>query len=282
MRACDAHGLPEAFPVAPGYGVGLPAMDEGQTRWQRRREARQQRQHWQHVRRAEKQYAVQLRGVARHIGQLARLWDPDRPETSAWVIGAMRRYAQQLWPWAKAVSERMQAEVTRRDEVAWARHSAAMGRSLAQEVRSAPTGELMRALLGEQVGLISSLPLEAAARVHEWTVRGLETSERPARVAEMIYASGHVARSRAELIARTEVARTSSKLVEARARHVGSEGYIWRTAGDTDVRPLHKKLNGVFISWDDPPVAGSAGQRAHAGQIYSCRCIPEPVVGEEV
>lgn len=280
MMLRDAAGLPERFPIVPGYGVGLPTRDEGQTRYQRKREARKQRQHWEQVRRAEKQYAVQLRSVAHHIGSLAKLWDPDRPETSAWVIGAMRRYAQQLWPWATAVSERMQAEVARRDEIAWARHSAAMGRSLATEIRSAPTGDLMLALLGEQVSLISSLPLEAAARVHEWTVRGLETSERPAKVAEMIYASGHVARSRADLIARTEVARTSSKLVESRARHVGSDGYIWRTAGDADVRPIHKKLDGKFFRWDDPPVAGSAGQRAHAGQIFNCRCIPEPVVSD--
>ena len=112
-------------------------------------------------------------------------------------------------------------------------------------------------------------------------VKGIEGAERPSAVAEAIYATGHVTKGRANLIARTEVARTSSKLVEARARHVGSDGYIWRTAGDADVRREHRVLNGKYFRWGDPPVAGSAGERAHAGQIYNCRCVPEPVVPEE-
>ena len=262
---------PEVFP--PGH----PALDRTS-----KRERAKERRLFANAHRAEKQYARQLRQVANQVGVLSKLYDPKAPETAHWVVGALRRYAATLWPWARAVSGRMLADVMRRDEAAWARLGRQMGAALRQEIAEAPTGELMRRLLDEQAELITSLPVDAAHRVHEWTVRGIEGAERPERVAEEIYATGHVTRSRANLIARTEVARTASKLVEARAVHVGSEGYIWRTAGDADVRAEHRKLNGKFFRWDDPPVAGSAGERAHAGGIYNCRCVPEPVVPEEM
>lgn len=94
----------------------------------------------------------------------------------------------------------------------------------------------------------------------------------------MILASGEVSKSHATLIARTETARVSSLLTQARAEHIGSEGYIWRTAHDADVRELHVELEGKFIYWNAPPVAGSSGERAHAGQIYNCRCWAEVIL----
>jgi uncharacterized protein with gpF-like domain len=104
--------------------------------------------------------------------------------------------------------------------------------------------------------------------------------------------------SHARLIARTETARTASVLTEVRAKSVGSEGYIWRTSLDADVRPKigtpnfaklntlamgsHRKLEGTFHRWDDPPIASENGERAHPGQIYNCRCWPEPVLPDRI
>jgi SPP1 gp7 family putative phage head morphogenesis protein len=232
------------------------------------------------TRRAEQQFSRQLRGIARQCGLLAQHYDPDRPETAHWLIGALREYAAGIENWAQASSVRMLEDVAKRDEQAWARHSANMSEALRREVQQAPTGELMRVLLAEQVDLITSIPREAAARVQELAVRVVEAGERSGSIAAEILRTGEVAESRAKLIARTEVARSSSKLTEARARYIGSEGYIWRTAEDRDVRPEHRRLNGRYFRWDDPPVAGSSGERAHAGQIYNCRCVPEPVVPE--
>ena len=81
------------------------------------------------------------------------------------------------------------------------------------------------------------------------------------------------------LIARTEVARTASGLTEARARHVGSDGYFWRTAKDADVRDSHRQMEGKFVKWNEPPTL-SDGTVTHAGQIYNCRCYAEPVINE--
>jgi SPP1 gp7 family putative phage head morphogenesis protein len=258
----------------------MTAVDEAGPRYARARKARAQRNVFGRVRRVERFYASQLRAIARQCGLLSRLYDPERPETAHWLVGALREYAEGVQNWAEAAGVRMLEDVARRDAQAWARHSENMSVALRREVQQAPTGELMRALLQEQVGYITSIPREAAARVQELAVRAVESGGRADDITEEILRTGEVAESRARLIARTEVARAASKLTEARARYVGSEGYIWRTSEDADVRPQHRALNGKYFRWDDPPVAGSSGERAHAGQIYNCRCNPEPVVPE--
>jgi SPP1 gp7 family putative phage head morphogenesis protein len=109
----------------------------------------------------------------------------------------------------------------------------------------------------------------------------MEQGARAAEMAKMILRTGHVTKSRAQLIAVTETARASSVLLQARATHVGSTHYYWRTSEDIDVRPIHKKLNGQVFPWSDPPVSGSNGERSHPGQIYRCRCWPEPIIPVE-
>jgi uncharacterized protein with gpF-like domain len=46
------------------------------------------------------------------------------------------------------------------------------------------------------------------------------------------------------------------------------------------VRESHKAMNGKFVRWDSPPTL-SDGTTTHAGQIYNCRCYPDPVLPED-
>jgi uncharacterized protein with gpF-like domain len=75
---------------------------------------------------------------------------------------------------------------------------------------------------------------------------------RSSEISGLIMATGHVTKSRANNIARTEVSRASSMFTEIRAKSIGSNGYIWRDSGDGDVRHDHHLLNGQFIPWDSP------------------------------
>jgi SPP1 gp7 family putative phage head morphogenesis protein len=109
-------------------------------------------------------------------------------------------------------------------------------------------------------------------------MEGLSNAGRASEISAEIMRSGHVAKSRADLIARTEVGRAAATITQARAEHVESEGYIWRTAGDSAVRERHKKLAGKFFKWDEPPVTGENGERSLPGAIYNCRCYPEVVL----
>lgn len=253
-----------------------PALTPAQLR-------RAARERFNRARKAEITYSRQLVHIGRNVGQIIKGFGPTGEITDMpGLMTALERYADVLRPWAVQVTARMQTQVARRDSLAWVTLGRTIGRELRKEIEQAPIGAALRDVMAEQVHLITSIPTEAAQRVHQLTIQGITGGRRAAEVQAEILYSTHVAVSRAKTIARTEVARTASVLTQVRAQHIGSEGYLWRTAEDTDVRKLHAKLEGRFVPWNRPPVAGSQGERAHAGQIYNCRCWPEPVLPDTI
>lgn len=231
------------------------------------------------ARKVEVSYARQLRKLARQIGDLiAGMWRPDDPAVVDEIDKILDHYAKTIEPWAEAVGSRMIHEVAARDRSAWMTTAARMGRLLHREIDYAPVGHVMRSRLADQVGLITSLPTEAAKRVHKLTLEGITQGTRASEIAKEIMRSGEVTKSRATLIARTEVGRTSTELTKARAEGIGSTGYVWRTAEDSDVRPSHRKMNGRYVEWNDPPTLD--GMIGHAGSLPNCRCYAEPVIPE--
>lgn len=236
----------------------------------------------------ENRYAKTLRFVAQHVQSIVDAFnptpagpdDPVDPALTAQIETALNRYAQQLDDWAFAVADRMVKEVAARDASNWFETSRKMGRALRKEIAEAPTGQVMRERLEAQTALITSIPREAAERVRKLTLEGIVQGTRPAQIAKEIMRSGEVAESRAMLIARTEVSRTATELTRARAEHIGCTHFIWRTAGDSDVRPTHRALNGKIFRWDDPPEC-DPGHHALPGAIWNCRCYPEPVIPDE-
>lgn len=229
-------------------------------------------------RKAETQYARQLRKIAQHVGDIVNGFPAGSPASAGPINDALSRYADLITPWASQVASRMIEDVNLRDKSMWADVSKQLSEGIRRELQNAPIGGLTSELLAGQVTLIRSIPLEAAQRVHELTLEGLSDSTRASEIAKEIQKSGTVATSRANLIARTEVSRTASALTEARARHVGSEGYFWRIVGDKDTRDSHYKMRNKFVRWDSPPRLDNL--IGHAGCLPNCRCYPEPVLPE--
>lgn len=229
----------------------------------------------------ERWYETQLRKVARHVGDIvtgvAGAYEPLDPRVAPAVDKAMADYAALIDAWARTTGLRMISQISNQEEQAWYARSNEMAGWLRRELRTTPTGEIMRSLLDEQVSLIKSIPLDAAKRVHKLTQEAQFSGARADEVAAEIMRTNGVSASKAKLIARTEVARTASKLTEARARSIGSSGYVWRTSTDGDVRPAHAEMEGKFVAWDSPPKL-SDGTTTHAGQIYNCRCFAEPII----
>jgi len=172
----------------------------------------------------------------------------------------------------------MLGEVNDRDREAWRALGNNLSRGLRDLLTNAPVGQRIHELLGEQVTLIKSLPIEAGRRVHELTLKGLTDSTRAREIAQEIERSSEVTQNRALLIARTEVSRTAEVLVETRAVYVGSEGYLWRTSRDGAVRPSHRAMEGKFVRWISPPTVDDL--TAHAGCLPNCRCWTEVVLPE--
>lgn len=249
------------------------------TRDRARHDTREQRRSWAHSRRAERFYARQLRRLALQVGAIVT-GCVEAGQPPSMIEHMLHAYADLIGPWAEAAAASMLADVARRDALMWAQHSRAMSRALADEIQSAPTGDILRQLMKDQVRLIKSLPLAAAERVHELALKGLEEGSRGQDIVAEIMRTGQVTRSRAELIARTETGRAASNLTEARAKYVGSTHYVWRSAEDSDVRDRHKKHNGKVFSWDNPPKSEPNLEPYHPGAGPNCRCYAEPIITE--
>jgi SPP1 gp7 family putative phage head morphogenesis protein len=239
-------------------------------------ERRAARERFATAQRVEAEYMRSLRQLTRQVDHMVR---GMAGRDNAALERMLRQYSEIVEPWAKTVAEKMVADIARRDATAWSALGRSIGRSLKKELQTAPVGHALQGFLGEQVRLITSLPLEAAERVHKLTTEGLVSGRRAEEITRDILETGGVTESRARLIARTEIARTASGLTMARAQHVGSTHYIWRTVGDSDTRKSHKAMNGVVVPWASPPVL-SDGTTTHAGMIYYCRCYPEPILTE--
>ncbi|MDX7880463.1 phage head morphogenesis protein [Acinetobacter nosocomialis] len=195
------------------------------------------------------------------------------------MAASLNEYANTLHHWAQNAAGRIITDVALRDEKTWLIYAQDMSRGMREQIRNTDTGAVYQELLNEQVRLIKSLPQEAAQRVHDLSTRSLIEGSRASEVAGLIMATGKVTRSRANTIARTEVSRASCLFTQARAENLGSEGYIWRTSEDGDVRPSHKEMNGKFIRWDKPPTLDRL--TGHAGCLPNCRCYAEPVIPED-
>jgi SPP1 gp7 family putative phage head morphogenesis protein len=229
--------------------------------------------------RIEQRYALQLRKVAQQVGSIVAPFTPGDMSAVPTIEQLLKAYSDMLKGWATQTASNMLMDVALRDEQAWQTMARELSRGLREEIRNAPTGQVMKQLLAEQVTLIQSIPLDAAQRVHRLTLEGLENSTRASEIAKEIMRTEEVTTSRAVLIARTETARTAATLTQARAEHIGADSYIWRTSGDSTVRSDHRKLNGKVFQWNNPPVADErSGERAHPGCIYNCRCYAEPII----
>jgi len=194
------------------------------------------------------------------------------------IMDALERYSEIITPWATKVAESFTIDVTRQNEKQWRDYSKAIGSELRNMVDNAPIGQVMKSIVAEQIKYIKSLPLEAADRIYDIQNKAIEavvSGGRAEPFAKEIAASGDVAKSRANLIARTEIGRASTALTQARALSIGSIGYIWRTADDGDVRKSHAKMEGVFVRWDNPPTLD--GMTGHAGALPNCRCYCEVI-----
>ena len=133
--------------------------------------------------------------------------------------------------------------------------------------------------------LIRTLPNDVAQTVTKNIAEEALKGERARSIEQIIrQETDKHSRASARLIARTEVSKTQSALTQARSEQLDLRWYVWRTALDGDrVRKSHRLMEGVLVNWKDPPapeelVGEKSAGHYHAGNIYNCRCYPEPLL----
>lgn len=247
-----------------------------------RRQRQRENDYFKKVKNAEVSYAIQLRKIAKQTNELIAGMSHEDPAQLPEVQDVLNRYSQIIKPWAHTQATRMIAEVSRRDEVAWRKHSQFISRNLHKEVEQAPIGPVLKDIHTRQIMYITNIPIEAGNKIMEMARQAVLDGDRYTSLIPQIQSevAGMTTR-RATLIARTEVGRASTALVRARAEYIGSHTYNWMSARDRDVRRMHKLLHGTVQRWDDPPVAEEQGQRHAPGEFPNCRCYASPIVDDK-
>jgi len=230
-------------------------------------------------RRAELAYARDILGVVRRFFA----------ETYEATYARLLSVPEWLEAFAHQAAERMVTHSYVENARSWraaasqAGHGAEIYAALQRELRpDTRVGRRYKELIDRNAQLIKSLPREVA----ELSARHLAAAARAGERATASEAAllGHVARSRARLIARTETAKANAALTQSRAEGLGLDWYVWRTSGDSRVRFSHRKMGGVLVRFAEPPspeaLAGEMKPPApyNAGEIYNCRCYAEPLL----
>lgn len=229
----------------------------------------------------ERAYADGLRQVARRVLP-PRLSEQTVDEWLAEI--AARSQAKEVVSASELLATRMVHWVSVHNARTWREAAAKSQRSRwlyarLQEEMKGTLGPRVRALVQQNAMLIRTLPLEAATRLTEEVLRAQQGGARPATIAKMSRARfPALLRSRVNLISRTETAKASTALTEARCAELDVEWYEWLTSEDTRVRPSHKNLDHVLIPWAHAPDPEAlVGENSslghyHSGACPNCRC----------
>jgi SPP1 gp7 family putative phage head morphogenesis protein len=147
------------------------------------------------------------------------------------------------------------------------------------------TGAAVNRLIAENAKYISSVPVEAAERLVHEVRTAQQSGARAETVAKMMRQRfPALLRSRVALIARTETAKASTALTQARCEELDLDWYVWESSEDVRVRDSHRNMAGVLVPWNDAPrpealVGEKSGLGAyHAGSCPNCRCYSAPVL----
>ncbi len=174
---------------------------------------------------------------------------------------------------------------TWREAAAKSQRSRELHRLLQKEMQGV-TGEAVRRLVKENARYISSLTLDAAQKLVDEVTKAQQAGARPGTVAKMMRSRfPTLIRSRVHLISRTETAKASTALTQARCEELNLDWYVWKTSDDARVRVSHRKMNDVLCSWNEAPspeaLVGEKSTLGHyaAGSCPNCRCYVSPLLG---
>ena len=245
-------------------------------------------QNWQLKRSVERRYGVAIAKLIQ--GLKTELEHVDSPFLLA---AAIRRYARSptFRKAAEILARSMATHVFSDGHRTWrqAARSGAKGRmiykALMSELGQQAVGDLYNDIIRRNADLIVTAPDYIARELTALVSREAQEGLRPEVILKDVWAKWpEYTRAHAMLIARTESSKASTALTQVRCDVAGIDWYVWRTEEDVRVRDSHRVMDGVLISWHDPPSPEALANEPrtygnyHAGNIFNCRCYPQPLI----
>ena len=210
------------------------------------------------------------------------------------VINLLTRYSQspEYKAWCDTLALTVTTQVNKGVSATWRQAAQKAGRG--SEIYSrilldlkSPTGGVFSLKLRENADLIKTFPTDLASSLNAYIAQQTNVGRRSGDIlTDLLKRYPDEAKSRLHLIARTEVSKTQTALVQSRAQSLGLHWYVWQTSEDARVRNSHAHMQGVLVKWSDPPNPEALDPKGkekpygkyHAGDTFNCRCYPEPVV----
>lgn len=243
---------------------------------------------WRRNRRVESQFLKSLLTICSMFDRIARSVHGDVAQYNQ--LMAEFQDSQEYSDFVMSTVERMVTGLNTGNYSTWrkAAKEATKGnmlyRALLEEMQTGISSSIRNQIM-ENANLIRTLPTDTAKKVVQNITEEAYKGKRASEIARIIQeeTSKH-SRASARLIARTEVSKATTALTKARSEDLGLKWYVWRTALDGDrVRKSHRNMEGVLVAWSNPPspealVREPSVGNYHAGNIYNCRCYPEPLI----
>jgi len=233
---------------------------------------------------AERKYFNAMKLVAKEIEKILKSTLTSATKAQGIkAISLLKKYSKTLTKWSNQTVATMFYNVDKDNKKKWDKLSAKMSQELKKELSKAPAKTWMQKYMDDNVGLIKSIPIDAAKRVHKLIKENQYVGLRSTDLIDEIMRIGSISENKAKMIARTETSRYSTALTQMRSESIGADWYIWKAVGDFRTRKGHKRMDGVIVSWNDPPspeklVSEKAYGEYHAGETFNCRCYPEPIL----
>lgn len=237
-------------------------------------------------RRLEIEYRNLLKSVGKKTNAIVKRYNPDNPDSAIRATRELEILSNSIRDWARDKIAVVIYNLNSDSERKWQKHSSLIGQQLRLALRKRPLSPLMKRYLEENLTLLQSLPSQAAVRIQKIALEAVKTGGRSKSLIGEIQRIAEVTENKAKLIARTEVSRMTTGLIQARAEALEIDWYVWRTSEDARVRSSHDLMENVLVNWSDAPSpellkGKKSNGNYHAGCTFNCRCFPTPLIRYE-
>lgn len=146
---------------------------------------------------------------------------------------------------------------------------------------TAAQNDVLQATIGQQVGLIKSIPERYLSNVEGLVMRSVQTGRDLGQLTKDLQEQHGVTRRRAAFIARDQNNKATAALTRARQVELGITEAVWvHSGGGKEPRASHAKAGREQVrydirqGWFDP----QEGRHVLPGELINCRCVSRAVV----
>lgn len=147
-------------------------------------------------------------------------------------------------------------------------------------LKRGPVGDITKAAINENVGLIKSIPEQYLGKVRRAVMTSITTGNGLQDLQPFMEKQKGITQRHARNMALDQTRKTYNAINKGRMQNAGVGKFEWiHTGGSQKPRQDHIEMSGNVYSFDDLPVIDErTGERGIPGQAPNCRCTMRPVL----